>query len=354
MSTFTVPVVRVAAIEPIPGADAIELAVVGDYRSVVKKGSFSAGSLAAYMPEASVLPDSLIETMGLTGMLAGSKKNRIKAIRLRGCLSQGILFGLPDGFHEGADIAAGFGITKYEPTLPGNMGGNVMGARGEFVGMTLRYEIENYKAYPWLIEDGEEVEFTEKVHGTFSAATRIPNLDSDGLLGRDTLVYSKGLGAKGFVFADDEDNAANIYLQAMKEIGIRDRIIAAFGPDLTVHVAGEIYGAVQDLKYGLSGRSFALFDVKIGDQFLGRDDLATAAERMGVTRVPVVYRGPFSREVMLEHTSGKTVIGNGVHIREGIVITPVVERRHPRHGRVILKSVSADYLTRKGEATEFA
>lgn len=80
MSGFSVPVVRVRAIEPIPGADAIELAVIGDYRSVVRKGQFKPGDRAFYLPEAAVLPDALIETLGLVGKLAGSGKNRIKAI----------------------------------------------------------------------------------------------------------------------------------------------------------------------------------------------------------------------------------------------------------------------------------
>jgi hypothetical protein len=50
MSEFSVNVVRIAAIEPIPNADAIELAVVGDFRSVVKKDQFAADDLAVYMP----------------------------------------------------------------------------------------------------------------------------------------------------------------------------------------------------------------------------------------------------------------------------------------------------------------
>ena len=57
---------------------------------------------------------------------------------------------------------------------------------------------------------------------------------------------------------------------------------------------------------------------------------------------------------MLEHTDGKTVIGNEIHIREGVVNTPLVERRDNALGRVILKSVSANYLLRKGESTEFS
>jgi hypothetical protein len=56
---------------------------------------------------------------------------------------------------------------------------------------------------------------------------------------------------------------------------------------------------------------------------------------------------------MYEHTDGRTVVGSGAHLREGVVIVPLAERRDDQIGRVILKSVSGDYLTRKGEATEF-
>ena len=55
MSTFAVHVVRVA-IEPHDNADALEIARVGDYRSVVRKGQFQSGELVAYIPEQPVLP----------------------------------------------------------------------------------------------------------------------------------------------------------------------------------------------------------------------------------------------------------------------------------------------------------
>ncbi len=87
MSTFKCPVVVVESIEAIPGADIIELAVIGDYRSVIKKGQFKVGDLAIYLPEASILNDNLLNNLGLVGKLVGPQKNRIKAIKLRGYLS---------------------------------------------------------------------------------------------------------------------------------------------------------------------------------------------------------------------------------------------------------------------------
>ncbi|MTJ93611.1 MAG: RNA ligase (ATP) [Desulfovibrio sp.] len=350
MSNFSVPVVRVRGIEPIPNADAIELAVVGDYRSVVKKGQFKAGDVVVYLPEASVLPDPLIETLGLVGKLAGSAKNRIKAIRLRGCLSQGILYDqVPANANEGDCVAEALGVVKYEPPIPAHMAGEV----ANLFGHPLKYDIENFKAFPDVLVDGEEVEMTEKTHGTFTGVAVVPGLGHPEMVAGDGIVYSKGMGAKGLVFKDNEANAGNLYMQAAKAVDLHDAIRRVF-PGKTVHVLGETYGAgVQDLAYGRKDRAFAAFDIWVDGAFLGRDDFAAAVRDLGIERMPVLYRGPFSKAVMYEHTDGKSVVGAGAHIREGVVIVPVTERRDDAIGRVILKSVSGDYLTRKGEATEF-
>ncbi len=318
---------------------------------MVRKGQYSPGDMAVYLPEASVLPDSLIEALGLTGRLAGSAKNRVKALRLRGCLSQGILYSaVPDGATPGDDVAELLGITKYEPAVPASMTGEMV----SLFGVPIRYDIENFKAFPDVLCEGEEVEMTEKAHGTFCGIGVVSGLANPEMFGGDGVVYSKGLGGKGLVFKDVPVNASNIYVEAATSLCLHDRIRTAF-PGQAVHVLGEVYGqGVQDLTYGTAGRCFAAFDISVDGAFLDRDAMASAAARMDLRTVPVLYRGPFSREVMYSHTDGKTVIGGGVHIREGVVVTPVQERRDDMIGRVILKSVSGDYLTRKGDATEFA
>ena len=142
-------------------------------------------------------------------------------------------------------------------------------------------------------------------------------------------------------------------MQTAKALGLHDAIRRVF-PGKIVHVLGETYGAgVQDLAYGRKDCAFAAFDIWVDGSFLGRDAFAAAIRDLGIERMPVLYRGPFSKVVMYEHTDGKTVVGGGAHIREGVVVVPAAERRNDAIGRVILKSVSGDYLTRKGEATEF-
>lgn len=351
MSEFRVPVVEIRAIEPIPGADTIELAVVGDYRSVVQKGQFQPGERAIYLPESAVLPEALIETLGLTGRLAGSAKNRIKAIRLRGCLSQGVLYkAVPGHLAIGDDMADALGVVKYEPPIPSSMSGEVV----TLFGVPLKYDIENYKAYPDVFEDGELVEMTEKTHGTFCGIAIIPGLDHAEMFGRDGIVYSKGLGAKGLVFKDAPPNEGNIYVAMAKKLDLHNRIRKAFPGD-TIHVLGEIYGhGVQDLTYGRKDREFAAFDINMNGAWLSRLGFSEACDKIGIESMPALYLGPFSRAIMMAFTDGKTIIGNLAHLREGVVVRPWMERTASQIGRVILKSVSEDYLMRKGNATEFS
>lgn len=379
----TCPVVRLE-IEEHPNADALELAAVGGYRAVVKKGQIRSGDLAVYIPEGSIVPDYLLERLGLRGMLAGKDKNRVKAIRLRGALSQGLVVpvesGFPDmdnaqpyarnenggtrGVSEGDDLAAFLGIEKYVPPVPTSMSGAVWAAGRE---RTLGYDIENIKAWPGIFREGEPVVMNEKVHGTFCGVGVLPPRLASEEHG-DVVVFSKGLGGQGLAF-DLSTETPNIYVRAALDNGVAEAVRGAFDYSLNtnqepVFVLGEVFGAgVQDLAYGADARAagrlgFRVFDIYVGQRGTGffYSDYALSGEckLMGLERVPVLYRGPFSDEVLAEHTNGReTVSGKESHVREGVVVRPEAERRDDALGRVQLKSVSERYLLRKGEATEY-
>lgn len=355
---FEVKINHLAAVEPIPNADAIELAVVGDYRSVVRKGEFAAGDAVVYFPEASLLPPPLIEALGLVGRLAGPDKNRVKAVRLRGCLSQGVCMslGAANSYQEAyyaptfsadfdGDLAASMGVTKWEPPIPRGLQGDAQ-LKGP---LALSYDIDNIKAVPHLFVEGEEVCITEKIHGTFCAFV---------FDGQEWVAASKGLLAKGLVFADTPANDGNAYVQALRRYLPALKALPVHG---RVWVLGELFGAgIQDLTYG-GGAQFRLFDY--GDRpgpaplrWAEHDALDLLAAMLGCERTPVLYRGPYSKAKMLELTDGKeTVTGKSVHMREGVVIRAVPERsveRGAMDGRAQLKSVSAAYLLRGGDTTE--
>ena len=136
---------------------------------------------------------------------------------------------------------------------------------------------------------------------------------------------------------------------------VRDLLRHLSGGERNVVLFGELYGSgVQDMAYGLSNgtKGFRAFDIAVDGRYLDFDEKVTALERFGVEMVPHLYRGPFSWEAVEEHTYGPTTLcppdaAGRFKGREGCVITPVKERYDADlggTGRVILKSISADYL----------
>ena len=363
MSDFACRVHRLEVEEVPGGAQFIQLARVGDFRSIVKRDSFKTGDLGVYIPENAIVPDNLLEEMGLVGRLGGKLKNIVRPMKMRGMVSEGLIYPIREGWVEGQDVTEELGVTKYEPPIPIHMQGQVWNAGSE---RTLHYDIENFKAHPDVFKEGEEVVFTEKIHGTFLLAGAVCEDLKDEEEGH-SVVASKGLASRGLAFKLNEENKANLYVRAFRKIldqvfsdwtEIQEKFFESQnGKIRAVFVLGEIFGkGVQSLDYGASAGSegtlgVRVFDIYIksteGNYYLDDEELDKFCSGLHLERVPVLYRGPFSKEKMLEYTSGKEVVsGRQLHIREGIVVKPVKERRNDVLGRVILKSVSEAYLNK--------
>lgn len=126
MPEFKVDVVKIDNVSPAPNADKLDLInVYGGYPCLVLKGQFKVGDLAAYIvvdslvstlrPEFAHLQTSKMKEMAEAGQLnEENSKHRVKAIRLRGTFSMGLLVKVPDTFKEGDNAAEYLGVTKYE------------------------------------------------------------------------------------------------------------------------------------------------------------------------------------------------------------------------------------------------
>lgn len=336
MSSFAV-LVRRLEVSPHPNADRLDLAKVDEYRSVVKKGEFRTGDLAAYIPEASLVPPALLSEMNLTGKLAGPEKNRVKAVRLRGELSQGLALKARPHWKEGDDVTAELGIQKWHPPVPVHLSGELEPAPPGWHGYT---DIENIQRYPGVLKPGEEVVVTEKVHGTCTLL---------GLLGGRQAISSKGQGAGRKVIKED---GQNLYWQVARKFQLFERL-QGLGEAM---LFGESYGGgVQDLDYGVprGEPGYFAFDLSLNGRYLDYEEFRRTTAERGIPTLAPIFRGPFGPDC-LAHAAGKeTLSGKGLHVREGIVIRPVKERHDPELGRVILKKISADYLLREGETSEF-
>lgn len=381
MSSFACPVVPLR-IENHPNADRLDIARVGDFQTIVLRGRHADGELGVYLPEAAELPEWILRDLGLwneeksKGELHGALGNRVKAIKLRGVLSQGLVLGLTqDGagrarldvkgerpetvaVAEGEDVAERLGITKYEPPVPAALAGRVLGAN---IDITHPYDFDNIKATPRLFEEGEEIVLTEKIHGTFLEIVCVPSAQANAQFfeGRVALT-SKGLARRGVLL--DHADPESLHAQAAVKQNVLRKWLEAAGVRADeigrpIVLFGEVFGdGVQDLKYG-GGLQFRAFDVAEGvrehARFLPFDAFTTLCASHGIAATPALYRGPFDRAAIAKHTDGKeTVSGASKHLREGVVVKSATEAQHTHYGRKIAKSVSEAYLLRK-DATEF-
>lgn len=117
----------------------------------------------------------------------------------------------------------------------------------------------------------------------------------------------------------------------------------------SVIVFGEVFGkSVQDLTYDRDTLDLRIFDISINGNYLDWDVMSSLTKQfLDLDVVPILGRGPFSKEELTKYTNGKSTLAPN-QIREGCVIKPIEERWHANLGRVVLKSISEDYLLRKG------
>lgn len=321
MSEWRVQVVRVGPLEKHPNADTLMVTKVWGYPVIVKQGDLKEGDLAVYL-----MVDSVVAERDPRFAFLGDQR-RVKARKLRGIFSMGLLTAAPEGAKEGDDMAAAWGITKYDPPEPMVMGGDDEKCPFDFPKYT---DIESLRRWPDVLKVGEEVSITEKIHGTNFRA-----------------VWHEGrlwVGSHNSIKRRDE---ANLYWKAAIQEGLEEKLKAH--PDVVLY--GEIYGWVQDLRYGhaqgkFSVRYFDAMDLP-SMRYLDLQGFLHLVADMLTTPVQELYRGPWESGLS-SHAEGNTVSVpfQTPHVREGMVVKPTVERFDERVGRVILKLHGQGYLVR--------
>jgi RNA ligase (TIGR02306 family) len=325
MSTFTVPVVRLGAVSRHPNADALSLTEVRGCPVVLRTGSFVEGDLAVYVPVDAVVDTTVPELAFLAA--DGKVSVRIRAKRLRGTFSMGLLIPAPAGAAEGDDLAERLHIAKWEEPEPVSMAGEQAKAPALLVPT---YELEAWRHYgPTLFDVGEEIVVTEKLHGTNGRFV----VDAEGRLHVGSHRTWKQV------------DGTTVWARVAAQYGLREKL--ARHPGLIFF--GEVYGSgVQDLTYGHTGGRLSLaffdvFDSRTGD-YLSHGAAEAMLRELALPVVPVLYRGPLDVALLSRLAEEDSVHGG---IREGVVVRPVVERVSMAV-RCALKVVSERYLLRKG------
>lgn len=325
-------ITRITELTPITGADRIELARVAGWQCVVKKGEFKQGELAVYLEIDAVPPDRqafawLWQPKGQSGV-PRPETFRIRTLRLRGTLSQGLLMPLTQaglsGVNEGDDVTEQLGVTKYEPLAPSGMGDWCAG----FPSLVPKTDEMRVQAVPQVLEElrGQPFVATVKMDGTSSTFVMV-----DGAL------HACG---RNHSIAEGE----NLYWYVAKKHALGEVLAGS-----SLAIQGEIVGpGVQKNPVGLKDKSlfvFNLYDTRSGEH-LSDAELRKFCSAHGLTPVPLAFKGErFDETVdsLLQKAEG-TYAGTS-NQREGIVIRPVTPMRSTvLGGRLSFKAISNRYL----------
>jgi RNA ligase (TIGR02306 family) len=308
-------VVKIADIQPIPGADAIVVATVKGWKVVVKVNEYKVGDLAVYYEIDSFLPirpqfeflrKSSYKRMG------SSEGFRLKTIRLRGQISQGLLTPIPEGISnpkEGDDLTEALDIVKYEPPIPAQLAGKIKGTFPSFIPKTEEIRIQNFESEVGFSPVGERAYVTEKLDGT--SFTCYFNNGVFGVCGRN------------WELTETSDNSlwrmANV-LQLKDKMTKHGKNIALQGELVGAGINGNLYGLSDHKLFFFTG-----YDIDKGRRMFF-DELEWVLFGLQLQMVPLLEKYGFVIpnesnivDYMLKYAEGKSVLNMEVD-REGVVV----------------------------------
>jgi RNA ligase (TIGR02306 family) len=365
VSSLLVDVVQVGEVRPHTNADRLEIVPVKGWQCVVQKGQFNVGDTALFLPIDAIPPAWMIEEYGLDYLKDSSQGARIRTVRLRGEISQGLLLTVgPAKNHCGgtlptSDLASRLGIAKWEPPEPAYQR---MGTKGKPVRFRpnpnfSRYcDPENIKNYPDLFKPDDLVVVTEKVHGTNFRAGWVPRYyGGRGLRAWFKRLFRRWLGewewcvgSRNVHLVGDNPQfyAGNVYHKIAQRYALKTILPKGW----TIY--GEIYGpGIQgNYNYGLAEIDVVFFDLRNQEEYSGASSFERFCHLRGLPTAPLLHWGRFAKASLSELASGRSRLDPNT-IREGCVVKTV--REEPCCiGRKILKCVNEDYLLQKC-GTEF-
>lgn len=323
---------RIDALNPIEKAEAIEVADILGWKVVVKKGEFKVGDACLYCEIDSILPERP------EFEFLREKKFRIKTVKLRGQVSQGIAFStsvLPSeiGIHLGDDVTALMDITKYEPYIPPQLSGMMKGNFPSFIPKTDETRIQSVPDV-LIRHKGKKLYGTEKLEGT-STTFYLYN-DEFGVCSRNI---------------DLKETEGNSYWQMARALDIENKLRSG-GVDMSIQ--GELCGpGIEGNIYKLTKpifRAYNIFDIR-AYKYMDYDLFISRAEGLAIETVPVVVH-----DFELNHTVSELLeLADGASLlhpeamREGIVYRPYIEERDYDLGRFSFKVISNKYLLKYGK-----
>ena len=337
---------KVWKIEPIEGADRIELAHVLGWQCVVKKGEFKEGDNGVYFEIDSFLPIRPEYEF----LRASSYKNtelmgegfKLRTQKFRGQISQGMILPLDlvandacRGLPVGTDVTELLGVRKYEMPEMAMTGGTAV---GELPGNVPHTDETRIQAMPALLQEfaGLEYYISTKVDGSSHSIS----------------VDENGVRFMGHNYEYRLDDKCSFYQHMVKVNPTLLNDLVSYKEQLgcrSIVIQGEYAGpGIQKNRMKLMKPEWFVFDIRIDGKRVPLEDMLDIAKFFHLTTVPIEERGidlpekyP-TIEALLKRADGNYACGSR---KEGIVIRPTV----PVYSKLIgtdlsMKIVSNKYL----------
>lgn len=297
---------RIGEVRPIEGADAIEAVQIDGWQCVAKKNEFRPGDLCCYFEIDSFLPatNAAFDFMAARGAQKDDQGNagyRLRTVKLRGTLSQGLALPLSALFadhempSEGDDVTDHLGVTKWEPAMPACLGGQ---AKSTFPGWIRKTDQERIQNVPHVLLLDLEYEVTIKLDGSSMTAYH-----RDGEFG----VCSRNL--------DLRETEGNTFWKVARRHGLPEKL-AEFG---NIAIQGELIGpGIQGNQEKLASHALYVFDVWMIDE----QRYATQAERINIVERLLLNHVP----ILHSKAIAPATVADALALADGPSLNPSIKR----------------------------
>lgn len=309
---------KIADIKPIEGADNIEAVRVDGWWVVAKKGEFQVDDYCFYFeidsflpvrPEFEFLRKSCFKSTPHLG-----DGFRLKTIKLRGQISQGLVIPLYDllddvimssGFDLGTDVTEHLGVKKWEPYIPPSLAGLIKGSFPSFIPKTDQERIQNcYEDLKSQLHDKDVL---------FNATLK---LDGSSM----TVYYNNGEFGVCSRNIDLKEDDTNTFWKMAKKLGL-DKKLSAIGKNIAIQ--GELMGpGIQGNREGFTEHKFFVFDIWDIDsqKYLSEYEVFKFATLLDLEEVPMVDDSLYPFDNSLDQLLRKSEIESINHpVAEGLV-----------------------------------
>ena len=328
---------KVEAVSSIPGADNIEQIRVMGWSLVAVKDEFKVNDLCVFFEIDSLLPDDRPDFSFME-----KSKYRVRTIKLRGVLSQGLAMPLSvldvqrwdhvlsPPYEEGSDVTEALGVNQWEPPAKFNAGG-VRGAFPFYVPKTDEIRVQSALG---VIEElqGLPCYITEKVDGTSATFSH-----RDG----DFHVSSRNLSLK------PADDSAHWRMARKYDLEMKLAELGNFA------IQAELCGpGIQKNRLMLKEHDifvFSIYDID-NTRFLGYNDMMGVVINLGLNPVKTLGLPATVFDMDLD---GLLELAEGTYDgtdnpREGIVVRTMEEQYSATlQGRLSFKVLNNRYLLKE-------